>query len=109
MERYYLALAALVGGIATALVGWLEGQEPFDNRKFCASAIRALFAGVIFALTYQLAEEFSPVDLLWAFLGGAGVDALGNRISSKFGNAQWPLKKRQKKTVLPPTESGPVR
>jgi hypothetical protein len=31
------------------------------------------------------------MDLLYAFLGGAGVDVLGNRIAGKLGNGSFPL------------------
>jgi hypothetical protein len=31
------------------------------------------------------------LDLLYAFLGSAGVDVIGNRIAGKLGNGSFPL------------------
>jgi hypothetical protein len=91
MDRLYVALAALTGGLAAALLGWLESGEPFNPRKFGGSGIRALIAAVIFAVGYQLSNGIGLLDLFYAFLGGAGVDVLGNRISGKLGNGSFPL------------------
>jgi len=33
------------------------------------------------------------LDLFYAFLGGAGVDAIGNRIAAKLGDGSFPLSK----------------
>jgi hypothetical protein len=96
MDRVYVALAALAGGLFSALMGWLESNEPFDARKFGGSAIRSLIAAVIFAAGYQLSHTTVTVlDLFYAFLGGAGVDAIGNRIAGKFGNGSFPLPTRK--------------
>ena len=96
MDRVYVALAALAGGLFSALMGWLESNEPFDARKYGGSAIRSLIAAVIFAAGYQLSHTTVTVlDLFYAFLGGAGVDAIGNRIAGKFGNGSFPLPKRK--------------
>jgi len=91
MERLYIALAALLGGLVAALLGWLEGGESFDRRKFGGSVIRALIAGVVFAVGYHLSGPVGILDLFYAFLGGAGVDVIGNRIAGKFGNGSFPL------------------
>lgn len=88
-----IAAAALGGGLTAALLGWLESKEAFSARKFCSSAVRALLAAVLFALTYQFAGEPSTVDFFYAFLAGAGVDVLGNRVSGKLGNGSFPFKK----------------
>ena len=93
MERLYIALAALLGGLAAAFLGWLEYGEPFNPRKFGGSVIRALIAGIIFAAGYQLSSSVGIIDLFYAFLGGAGVDVIGNRISNKLGNGSFPLPK----------------
>ncbi len=93
MDRFYIALASLSGGLVAALLGWLESGEPFNLRKFGGSVIRALIAGIIFAAGYQLSEHLGILDMFYAFLGGAGVDALGNRIGSKFGNGSFPMPK----------------
>jgi drug/metabolite transporter (DMT)-like permease len=91
MDRLYIALVALLGGLVAAFLGWLESGEPFDPRKFGGSGIRALVAGIIFAVGYQFSDSVTLLDLFYAFLGGAGVDVLGNRISGKFGNGSFPL------------------
>lgn len=91
MDRLYIALAALVGGLAAAFVGYLDSHEPFDPRKFGGSAIRALIGGVIFAVGYHLSGPVGMLDLFYAFLGGAGVDVIGNRIAGKLGNGSFPL------------------
>ncbi len=91
MDRFYIALAGLSGGLVTALLGWLESGESFNSRKFGGSVIRALIAGIIFAVGYQISEPFGVLDLFYAFLGGAGVDALGNRLAGKFGNGSFPI------------------
>jgi uncharacterized membrane protein len=94
MNTFYIALAALLGGIVTALLGWLESGEPFNPRKFGGSLIRSLIAAAIFAAGYQVSSaSIGIIDLLYAFLGGAGVDVIGNRISGKLGNGSFPLNK----------------
>ncbi len=91
MERLYVALAALLGGLVAAFAGWLESNEKFDARKFGSSVIRAVIAAAVFAAGYDLSGPVAILDLFFAFLGGAGVDVLGNRISSKLGNGSFPL------------------
>jgi len=93
MNVFYIALAALLGGIAAALLGWLESGEAFNPRKFGGSLIRSLIAAAVFAAGYQLSAGVGIIDLLYAFLGGAGVDVIGNRISGKLGNGSFPLNK----------------
>ena len=93
MNTLYIALAALLGGIVAALLGWLESGEPFNLRKFGGSLIRSLIAAAIFAAGYQLSGSIGIIDLFYAFLGGAGVDVIGNRISGKLGNGSFPLTK----------------
>jgi hypothetical protein len=92
MNTLYIALAALLGGVAAALLGWLENSEPFSPRKFGGSLIRSLIAAAVFAGGYQ-SGAVGIIDLLYAFLGGAGVDVIGNRISGKLGNGSFPLTK----------------
>jgi len=93
MDRIWLALAALVGGILVALIGWADSKEPFVTRKFLASVLRSLIAGVIFAVAYQLSRPLTALDLLWAFLGGTGFDVGVNRIAGYLGNGSFPLPK----------------
>ena len=98
MERFYVAVAALVGGLVSALLGWLESSESFNPRKFGGSAVRALIAAAVFTAGYELVNGIGALDLLYAFLGGAGVDVLGNRISSNLGNGSFPLPPENKET-----------
>jgi len=92
----------LLGGLVAALLGWLESGETFNPRKFGGSAIRALIAGVVFAAGYHLASPAGMLDLFYAFLGGAGVDVLGNRIAGKFGNGSFPLPMSTERNNTPP-------
>ena len=92
MDRILIALMALGGGLLAALLGWLDSNEPFEPRKFGGSAIRSLVAAVVFAVGYQLVQvQITVLDLFLAFLVGAGVDAIGNRIAGKLGNGSFPL------------------
>ena len=104
MDRLYIALAALVGGLAAAFAGWLESNEPFNQRKFSSSAIRALIAGAVFAAGYELSGSLGMLDLFYAFLGGAGVDVLGNRIASKLGNGSFPIPNNSMDSEIPTLE-----
>ena len=81
MNVIYVAVAAFIGGIAASLLGWCDSGEPFAPRKFAASLIRALVAGVGFAVAYSYTNSLSPIDLGIAFVGGSGVDVLGNRVA----------------------------
>jgi hypothetical protein len=84
MNVIYIAVAAFVGGIVSSLLGWFDSQEPFAPRKFAASLVRALIAGVVFAVGYSYTNGLSPIDIGIAFVGGAGIDVLGNRISGSI-------------------------
>ena len=79
MNFIWIALAAFVGGVATAFLGFLDSQQEFQIRKFCASLIRSCFAAVVIAAAFQYSDEMQPVDIALAFLGGAGIDVIGNR------------------------------
>jgi len=81
VEVIWIGLAAFVGGIAAALLGWLESKVTFDRRKFGSSAVRALVAAIGLAAVYEYGDSITPIDLLLAFLGGAGVDVVGNRMA----------------------------
>ncbi len=81
MNIIWIAVSAFVGGIVAALLGWCDSGEAFMPRKFASSIIRAIIAGVVFAVGYSYTNGLSPIDIGIAFVGGAGVDALGNRVS----------------------------
>lgn len=80
-----IAVAAFVGGIVVALLGWTETKEPFNARKFASSIIRSLIAAVVFAVAYNY-SEVTPLSYLIAFLGGAGVDAGLQRAGAAIAN-----------------------
>lgn len=81
MEVILIAVAAFLGGVVAALLGWLKTDEPFVPRKFTASLVRALVSAIGFAAAFHYTNSITPIDFLLAFLGGAGVDAVGNRLS----------------------------
>ena len=80
----YIALLTCAGGITSALLGWLDSGGAFIPRKFMASVVRALVAGVVFAIGYTFVNGIGILDLFAAFLGGAGIDVLGNRIAGSI-------------------------
>jgi hypothetical protein len=84
MNVIYIAASAFIGGIVSSLLGWFDSQEAFEARKFAASLVRALIAGVVFAVGYSYTNGLSPIDIGIAFVGGAGIDVLGNRISGSI-------------------------
>ena len=85
MGVLYVALSAFMGGIAAAMLGWLESGDDFIGRKFGASVLRALVAGAAFAIAYQIAAGgVSIMDIIIAFVAGAGVDVLGNRLAGSI-------------------------
>lgn len=75
----WIALASFLGALAAAALGWAEASEPFNARKFLASALRGLVAAAIFATGFTLAEQATWFHFIGAFLGGAGIDVLGKR------------------------------
>ena len=79
-----IALAAFSGGLATTLLGWLGSGKPFDLRKFSTSAIRALIAGVVFAVSHEVLHDIGALALAVAFLSGAGIEVGGHRLAGAF-------------------------
>jgi len=80
MGRLYVALLALAGGMAEALLGWLEIRvEPFDPpRQVWRLGSPGVDCRRRFRGSYQLSHGWvTALDLFYAFLGGAGVDVLG--------------------------------
>jgi len=84
MEIFYVAVAAFGGGIAAAIMGWLDSGDVFIGRKFAASVVRALVAGGVFAVGYTLVSSVTIMDIIIAFVAGAGVDVLGNRVAGSI-------------------------
>jgi len=81
-----LALLSILGALFSAALGWLDSGEPFVPRKFTASILRAIIAGVISALGFSTLETAGPWEYLLAFLSGAGIDVFGNRISGAIAS-----------------------
>lgn len=71
--------AAFLGSLGSGVAGWWDSHEPFDARKFMGTIWRAIFAAMSFAFTNQFVDVKGAI-WVWAFLGGAGVDVLGNRL-----------------------------
>ena len=75
----YVAAAAFIGGLLSALLGWLDSQEPFNGRKFTRSVIASALAALGFALAYSSDGAVTVRDIFTAVLAGAGVDVISNR------------------------------
>ena len=84
MEVLSVALSAFIGGLFAAVMGWLDSGDDFIGRKFVSSVIRALVAGGVFAIGYTLVGNITIMDIVVAFVAGAGVDVLGNRIAGSI-------------------------
>lgn len=79
MGLLWIAGAAISGAGISAVLGWADSKEPFGIRKF----VKSLAAGVIASVGLAAAYASGGVgvrDVLLAFLSGAGVDAVGNRV-----------------------------
>jgi hypothetical protein len=81
MDVIFIGVAAFVGAMVAALLGWTESGEGFDARKFSSSIIRAIIGGVGIAAAWDYVGSITPIAYLLAFLAGVGVDAGGNRIA----------------------------
>ncbi len=84
MDILCVMVSAFVGGLFAATLGWLDSGDVFIGRKFISSVIRALVASGVFAIGYQLIGTVSIMDIIIAFVAGAGVDCLGNRIAGSI-------------------------
>ena len=76
-----IAVAAFLGGITTALLGWSEASNPWNWKKFSSSVIRSLVGAVAIAAAMDYSGATAPIIYLLAFLSGAGVEVGGNRIA----------------------------
>jgi hypothetical protein len=91
MDRLWLLLMATGAGIIVALLGWLDSKEPFSPRKFAASCIRALIAGIIWGAAYSGSLKWEAI--LAAIASGPFFDTVINRIATIAGNSSFPLPK----------------
>jgi len=92
MDVTLIAIAAFIGGAMASLLGYLEKSGPFNVKKFLASMVRSVFAAAGFAAAFNYAEAITAISFITAFLGGAGVDVLGNRISGAMAARAAPGK-----------------
>jgi hypothetical protein len=74
-------IAALLGGLCTVMLGWLESTSTFDKRKFALSALRSLIGAVSIAAAFNYSGSTAPICFLLAFLAGAGVNTGGNQLA----------------------------
>ena len=79
-------VAAFMGGIVAALLGWVSTNECFVARKFVTSVIKALIGAVVISVTFNFAGTTNLIMLMIAFLSGAGVDAGAKRITNAITN-----------------------
>ncbi|MFH1031142.1 MAG: hypothetical protein V1767_01025 [Chloroflexota bacterium] len=100
MIRIYLALVSWIGAVLWAIAGFWASKEAWSWRKFGATVIRALFAAVIWAISYNLSEA-SEIVYLAALTSGIAFDVGINRIAGAAGNGSWPLPGE----TLPPSPS----
>lgn len=80
IQVVFVAIASFLGAVVVALLGWADSQEPFNAKKFLASALRGLVAAVAFAVGVSTINSVvSWPFYLGAFLGGAGLDVVGKK------------------------------
>lgn len=81
IEILIVFVLAIVGAIFSALLGWLESGEDFIPRKFIPSVMRAVVAGIVFALGLSEMEVLTVWVYFEVFVGGAGIEVIGHRVA----------------------------
>ncbi|MBA7695528.1 hypothetical protein ES703_104156 [subsurface metagenome] len=78
-----LLLAAILGAIISAVLGWAESDKPFNARKFAPSLVRAAISAVVVFVgtSYVHVGPITAIIYILAFLAGMGIDAGGNRLA----------------------------
>ena len=85
MYLWYLVIAAVLGAVFAGLLGWLESKDTFIARKFASTVLRAILSGAIVAAGYIITPTLGGVlGIVLAFLAGAGIDVLGNRLAGSM-------------------------
>jgi hypothetical protein len=74
-----LIALSILGGVASAVLGWMDSGEPFNPRVFGASLIRAILGAAVSAMVFQGIDNVDVFVYLTAILTGAGFDVLGKR------------------------------
>lgn len=82
-----IIVAAALGAITSAMLGWLDSGQPFNPRKFAYSAVHAVIAAIAAAATLP---DSTIAGLVAAFLAGAGVDVIGNRVKGAIAASVKP-------------------
>jgi hypothetical protein len=85
LSLLWVAIAAFGGTMSSAIVGWLDSGQVFNPRKFFSSVLRGFVAAGGLALIQHFTPPLTWAVLLSAYLAGAGVDVLGNRIAGAQG------------------------
>jgi len=83
-------LAAFLGGIVTAIMGWVSTTEPFIGRKFLTSVVKSFIGAAVIAVAFDYSGTTSIILLLAAFLSGAGVDAGIKRVTDAIKSNSTP-------------------
>ena len=75
-------IAAILGAILSAVLGWAESGADFDRRKFVPSLVRGAIAAVVVSVGVDYADvSITLIIYIGAFLTGMGIDAGGNRLA----------------------------
>lgn len=74
IQLFFIMVAALLGGVLNAYLGWSDSGEPFNARKFSATIIRAAIGAIASALGFQGIVDITFWIYIAAFLSGSGVD-----------------------------------
>lgn len=87
MDIIFICLAAILGALFTAVLGWINSGEPFVIRKFMGSVLAAILAAVAAGIAFQYIAPPTVRDFIMAFLAGAALDAGGKRVVTLIQNA----------------------
>ncbi len=84
MNLFWIILAAFIGSLVSGTVNWLSSTEAFSMRQFLASVLRGLISAAVMGAGFSFSGTLTPMDIVAAFLSGAGVDAIGNRVAKSI-------------------------
>jgi hypothetical protein len=91
MNPYLVAVAALLGALATAIPGLI--QQAIVPNKVVTAIITAIIAAAGVAVSFNYSGATSPIAYFIAFLSGAGVGTAG--VFTATGSAKATLKRQQ--------------
>lgn len=82
----WIALACLLGGLGTGILGFIKEGGVFTLAKFAQTFWSSLGAAIVFAIAYQFSTGgLSIYDILAALLAGMGADNVVNRVMGLKG------------------------